>query len=221
MKLEKMAEFFEVRLEGYDEHMICDIEGAREFYPYTVSLLPMQKNARVLDLGCGTGLELEYYFKQNGSAMVTAVDLSSAMLNALGDKFPDKTIERVQGSYFEIPLGEGIFDAAVSVESLHHFKPENKLSLYRRLYAALKDDGYFVLTDYFVDDPADEQFFFDELARLKREQNIPDGELCHYDTPLTAEHERQLLRDAGFGSVKSMKHRGATYTIVAEKARTE
>lgn len=217
MKLEKMAEFFEARLSDYDEHMLRDIEGAGEFYPYTASLLPTEENARVLDLGCGTGLELGYYFVLNDSARITAVDLSAAMLNALAEKFPDRDIECVQGSYFKIPLGEGIYDAAVSVESLHHFAPEDKLSLYRRLHAALKDGGYFVLTDYFADTDADERFFFDELARLKREQGISDEEFYHYDTPLTVGHEQQLLLDAGFGSVKIMKNWNATHTIVAAK----
>ena len=31
--LEKMADFFETRLDGYDEHMMTDIEAADEFYP--------------------------------------------------------------------------------------------------------------------------------------------------------------------------------------------
>lgn len=30
--LEKMAEFFENRLDGYDEHMMTNIEAADEFY---------------------------------------------------------------------------------------------------------------------------------------------------------------------------------------------
>ena len=34
--LEKMAEFFENRLNGYDEHMMTGIEAADEFYPLTV-----------------------------------------------------------------------------------------------------------------------------------------------------------------------------------------
>ena len=65
MMLEKMDAFFAVRLDGYDSHMMNEIEGAEEFYPYTASLLPMSKGAKVLDLGCGTGLELGFYFTLN------------------------------------------------------------------------------------------------------------------------------------------------------------
>ena len=60
--LEKMGEFFDNRIDGYEEHQLTCIEGAKEFYPFTASLLP---SGHLLDLGCGTGLELEYYFKDN------------------------------------------------------------------------------------------------------------------------------------------------------------
>ena len=120
MKLEQMNDFFAARVDGYDEHMRTTIEGASDFYAYTASLLPMEKNARVLDLGCGTGLELEEYFRLNPDAVVTGIDLSDAMLNALKAKFPDRKLNLVQGSYFDVPFGEDTCDAAVSVESLHH-----------------------------------------------------------------------------------------------------
>ena len=85
--LEKMNDFFKNRLESYDEHMLTEIEGAKEFYPYTAALLPMKYGANVLDLGCGTGLELEYYFALNGKASVVGIDLSPDMLTVLKRKF--------------------------------------------------------------------------------------------------------------------------------------
>ena len=33
--LEKMGEFFDARLEGYEEHQLTCIESAEEFYPFT------------------------------------------------------------------------------------------------------------------------------------------------------------------------------------------
>ena len=106
--LEKMDLFFENRLEEYEEHMLFGIEGAREFYPYTAALLPGNKGCEVLDLGCGTGLELEAYFLRNPEARVTGIDLSEAMLGALADKFPDRCadgrLRLIPGSYFDVPL---------------------------------------------------------------------------------------------------------------------
>ena len=215
--LEKMDLFFEARISDYDEHMLRDIEGAREFYPFTASLLPRQDGARVLDLGCGTGLELEYYFRLAPRALVTGIDLSERMLAALKQKFPVKNLQLIQGSYFDLPLGENRYDGAVSVESLHHFTKEEKLGLYKKLYAALKDGGCFILTDYFADLPEQEVFFRGELLRLKAEQGLSDRDFYHYDTPLTLEHETEALREAGFREVTDLKRWGATHCIRAVK----
>ena len=122
--LEKMSDFFEKRLSGYDEHMLSEIESATEFYPFTAAQLPMDAGCTVLDLGCGTGLELSEYFKLNPDAKIIGIDLSAGMLSALKVKFPDKNINLICDSYFDAPLGENVYDAALSVESLHHFTKE-------------------------------------------------------------------------------------------------
>lgn len=215
--LERMDSFFEARLEGYDEHMLTDIEGAAEFYPFTASCLPEAPGCVVLDLGCGTGLELEFYFKRNPGASVTGIDLSEGMLAALAQKFPGQKLTLIRGSYFTVPLGEACFDGAVSVESLHHFTQAEKTGLYRRLHTALKDGGYFILTDYFAHEQAFEDFCFRELKRMKAEQGIADNDFYHYDTPLTLENEIRALTDGGFSRVTVLKNWGATYVLKAEK----
>lgn len=215
--LEKMSDFFENRLDGYDEHMLTCIEGAEEFYPYTAECLPKDKDCHILDLGCGTGLELEELFKRNPFAKVTGIDLSRGMLEALQAKFADKDITLIQGSYFDIPLGESCYDAAVSVESLHHFTKEEKVPLYTKLCKALKEDGYFILTDYLVASDEEEQLYRQTLMDLKREQGIADEEFYHYDTPLTVAHEIEAIKEAGFSSVEVLNNWEATYTIKARR----
>ena len=215
--LEKMSDFFEKRLDGYDKHMLTNIESATEFYPFTARLLPTTEDCSILDLGCGTGLELEEYYALNPSAKVTGIDLSKGMLEALKKKFTDKEITLIEGSYFDVPLGEALFDAAVSVESLHHFTKEEKVPLYTKLHKALKNDGYFILTDYFASSDEEERTHRQTLNDLKAEQGITDKEFYHYDTPLTVEHEKEALLEAGFSSVEILDHWGATYTIRAVK----
>jgi tRNA (cmo5U34)-methyltransferase len=215
--LEKMSEFFENRLDGYDEHMLTNIEYARDFYPFTAELLPKNGGCKILDLGCGTGLELEFYFALNPEACVTGIDLSQGMLDALSAKLDVKNITLICDSYFDAPFGENIFDAALSVESLHHFTQKEKIPLYEKLCKAIKDGGYFVLTDYFALSDEEEQRHRDSLTELKKEQGITDGEFYHYDTPLTVEHEIEALTSAGFSSVDVLKSWGATYCLVAKK----
>ncbi|MBR2521064.1 MAG: class I SAM-dependent methyltransferase [Oscillospiraceae bacterium] len=213
--LEKMAEFFERRLDEYDRHQLTCIESAPEFYTFTSKCLPALENARILDLGCGTGLELEGYLEDNPTAEITGIDLSPRMLEAAKKKFPGRKLTLITGSYFDVSFPTDVFDAAVSVESLHHFTREEKIPLYARVRAALKASGYFLLTDYYAQSDEEEERFRRELYRLKREQNTEQGELYHYDTPLTAEHEAQALSEAGFSSVEVLGRWGVTYTLKA------
>ena len=213
--LEKMGDFFDARTEGYEEHQLNTIDFAQEFYPFTAGCLPKESGTRILDLGCGTGLELDEFFDLNPDAKVTGIDLAAGMLNALKKKFSSKDITLILGSYFEVPFGEAQFDAAVSVESLHHFTKEEKLPLYTKLKAALKSGGYFILTDYFAMTEEEETARRQELLRLRKEQNLPDGEFYHYDTPLTVEHEKEALLASGFSKVEVLKNWDHTYTLKA------
>ena len=215
--LEKMSDFFEARIDEYDEHMMTAIEAANEFYPFTAKQLPTAENCRILDLGCGTGLELEAYFAINPSAAVTGIDLSKLMLAELKRKFINKDITLVHGSYFDIPLGENSFDAAVSVESLHHFTKEQKVGLYSGLRSALKNGGYFILTDYFSGSDEEEKLHRENFLVLKEEEGITGDDFYHYDTPLTVNHEREALMEGGFSSVEVLNSWGATYTIKATR----
>ena len=215
--LEKMRDFFEARLDGYDEHMMTNIESATEFYPFTAKMLPAIANCHILDLGCGTGLELEEYYLLCPSAKVTGIDLSQGMLSTLGKKLADKDITLIVGSYFDVPFGKDVFEAAVSVESLHHFTKEEKIPLYAKLHTALKENGYFILTDYFSLSDDEEEMHRQNLIALKAEQGILDNEFYHYDTPLTVKHETEALLVAGFSNVEVLNHWGATYTLKAVK----
>ena len=147
---------------------------------------------------------------------MTGIDLSEAMLNELKAKFPDRDLTLVRMSYFDAPLGENRYDAAVSVESLHHFPAEMKEALYTKLSAALKAGGAFVLTDYFAESEELEKEYFRNLAELKKEQGLPDGVFYHYDTPLLVGHEMDILRRAGFRDVRIMEQWSeSTYTVLA------
>lgn len=215
--LEKMGEFFDARLEGYEAHQLNTIDDAAEFYPFTAGQLPREAGATVLDLGCGTGLELGYYFELVPTARVTGIDLAPGMLEELRKKFSDKDLTLILGSYFDVLFGENAFDAAVSVESLHHFTQAEKTPLYAKLHKALKPGGFFILTDYFAATEEEERVRRAELLRLKREQNLPENVFYHYDTPLTVAHETQALLQAGFVTVVVLNSWGHTYTLKASR----
>src|SRR5574344_1966314 len=85
--LEKMSDFFDNRLSEYDKHQMTCIDSAEQFYLFTARCLPAGAKSRILDLGCGTGLELERYFMLNPSAEVVGIDIAPKMLKTLKNKF--------------------------------------------------------------------------------------------------------------------------------------
>ena len=93
-QLERMEDFFASRLDGYDEHMLDEVEGCRDGYGIVAGLVPSGVKT-LLDIGCGTGLELERLFERLPEVSVKGVDISEAMLGRLKEKYPDKNIELV------------------------------------------------------------------------------------------------------------------------------
>lgn len=208
---EEMAAFFEKRLDIYEEHQLNEIIGARDFYCKTAELLPASAGAEILDLGCGTGLELCFYYAINSSARVTCVDLSEKMLCVLREKFRKFAPQIVCASYFDIDFGKEKFDAAVSVESLHHFTFEEKVPLYQKVCASLRAGGRFVLTDYLEDTEDESRAAFARKAQLLAGK---EG-LFHIDTPLTVARECEALRQAGFSDVRECGRWNKTSILLA------
>lgn len=216
MAIEQMSNFFTARVDGYDEHMIKDVEGCKEGYIKMAELVPKEVN-ELLDLGCGTGLELDEIFKIKPSISVTGIDLTQAMLDKLKQKHPDKNLSLINASYFDFDFGVSKYDVAVSFQTLHHFSHEDKLKLYLKVFNALKANGQYIECDYMVESQQEEDFYYSENRKIRKEQNIPDGEFYHYDTPCTIDNQIKLLSKAGFKTMEINWRSGNTTMIVAKK----
>ena len=98
---------------------------------------------------------------------------------------------------------------------MHHFPKEKKIELYKKIRSCLKSGGLYIECDYMVESQSDEDFFFAESAKLRREQNIPDDVFCHYDTPCTIENQIQMFKSAGFDKVEQVFRIGNTTILVS------
>lgn len=214
--LEKMSDFFSARVDGYDEHMIKDVGGCREGYPAMAALVPEQTE-RLLDLGCGTGLELDEIFKLLPEVEVTGIDLTEAMLRELRRKHPDKKLNLICGDYFTEYFGIEKYDCCVSFQTMHHFSHEKKTALYKKIRDALCDGGVYIECDYMVETQEEEDHWFAENLRIRKEQGIPEDAFYHYDTPCTINNQIAMLKAAGFGRVTRKLRVENTTIIVAQK----
>lgn len=189
--LEEMSDFFSARLEGYEAHM----QLWQPVYRALPDLLPPACED-VLDLGCGTGLELGPLFEAFPALRVTAVDLCAPMLEKLEERFP--AVCALKGDYLRTDYPPAAFDAVISVESFHHLWPEQKAGLYQKLFHTLRPGGRLVLADYLACCPEEEELLAEACRKLRVQQGIPADRQVHFDLPLTPEHECSLLRAAGF-----------------------
>lgn len=195
--LEAMGAFFDSHISEYEDHM----SPWQKHYEWIAQLLPSHAET-LLDLGCGSGLELDPIFRRFPNLRVTGVDLSEEMLALLKRKHPQRALTLVQADYFCHDFGEGRFDSAVSFETLHHFTSEKKTSLFSRLCRSLKPGGVYLECDYIARTQAIEDLVFAECARRRRRDGIPDDVFVHFDTPLTLEHEMDAMKQAGFSRVE-------------------
>ncbi len=107
-KTETMAEFFDARAAGYDDYM-RDYIFADTFTPFYQALSsPIEKTdeaLNILDLGCGTGLEIEALLQRAPYASITGVDVAENMLDLLRKRYATRIsqITLVADSYLTMP----------------------------------------------------------------------------------------------------------------------
>lgn len=210
--LEEMSDFFTKRLDGYEEHMSI----WEKSYQIFSEVLPSNCQ-KILDLGCGTGLELDKIWLKNPNMEVTGVDLCQSMLDQLQKKHSDKRLTIVCQDYFRYDFGYEKWDAVISFESLHHFLPERKEELYRKTYNGLKHGGVFLLGDYIACCDEEEKLLRNAYCKRRKQFAIPDSSFIHFDIPLTLEHEKKLLQNAGFVPEKVLDNPDGATIIVARK----
>ena len=196
--LEPMGDFFNARASDYDEVHTSHISGGIATKELIAHYLP-EGTREVLDLGCGTGLELPALFARLPGAKVLGIDLAEDMLALLHERCTGFDVQTLCMSYFDYDFPPGRFDAVVSVMSLHHFTPAQKLALYSRARSTLKPGGVFLNCDYFLGSPLRVRLNFLRLALMRQQPGA-----MHFDTPLTAKQEMKVLRQAGFERVKTL-----------------
>lgn len=191
---EEMAAFFASRLDRYED---VHLGNWGALYEHVADFFDEGLNT-LLDIGCGTGLELEAMYCRFPEVRVTGIDLSRDMLARAREKYADRGFQAIEADYFQYPFPAGAFDAALSFETLHHFAYEKKGTIYEKLFHALKSGGYYIECDYVACCQEEEDLCRERLVRARRRSALPEDVFLHIDTPLTLEHQLELMEKAGF-----------------------
>lgn len=112
-----------------------------------VAMVGAPAGLRVLDVGCGTGKQLER-FAAAGSA-VAGVDTSRAMLNrarkALGDGADLRLVDAQS-----LPFPDASFDIVTATLVLHELTPDARATVAGEMLRVLCDGGTIVVVDFHV-----------------------------------------------------------------------
>jgi len=198
LEAEGMSDFFTKRIGGYED---IHLKNWIDDYKYIPSLIP-ENTKELLDLGCGTGLELDEIYIKYPKLKVTGIDLCKAMLEKLHQKHKEKNIELINADYFSYPFKKKKYDVIISVLSLHHFEYEKKKNIYKKIFNALPENGRYIECDYMAVNDEYEKLCLDYYKKRRENSGISADEFVHIDIPLTIEHQIELMKEAGFKSIK-------------------
>jgi ubiquinone/menaquinone biosynthesis C-methylase UbiE len=150
------------------------VKRHHELLDLVVAASKVNKNDKVLDIGCGTGL-LSLKFLKKTSCFVTGVDSSPEMLSIIKNKIKKLGIEENVSCRLEdaenLTFFDESFDVVASTVTLHHVK--NKYPTIRKIHSMLKPGGRFVLGDLDMDTTGK----LTDLRRLSRILNYLKEEL--------------------------------------------
>lgn len=200
---ENMAGFFDARADGYDEYMrgfiFSDMTFAQFYGGLCTPIDATDKPLHILDLGCGTGLEIEMLLERVPNARIMGVDLSHNMLELLQNRYTSHMdqIRLVEDSFLTVPFGVQIYDYIISAMAIHHLLHDTKRTLYQKIHAALKPGGKYIEGDSVTRTDMENQFLIEFYEGLKLVPQEQEG-FYHIDIPFSIDTQRTLLLKAGF-----------------------
>lgn len=198
---EKMSEFFNSRATSYDKHMKCNVNNFEEFYQMIAKpIIQTNERIKILDIGCGTGLELKYVFEKAPNAQITGIDISEKMLKLLNDKHKNKAkqINVINDSYLTLDFKENEFDYVVSVMTVHHLLYDTKKELYSKIFKSLNNNGKYIEGDYIVSEEKEKKLL-DQYQKQMRKERLIDG-LFHIDIPFSIKKQKKLFNEVGYSN---------------------
>ena len=103
----------------------------------------LKKNAKVLDIGCGSGYPIDKYLSDEGFTVV-GIDVSSRMID-LATKADIKNATFIKADIVRYVPTEK-FDAIIAFDSLFHIEKEKLCEVFSKIIRSLKSGGRLMFT---------------------------------------------------------------------------
>ncbi len=113
---------------------------------YALKIADVHKNSDVLEVGCGTGANLELLLKRGCN--IHGIDISPSMLKIAKDKFGDKA-KLLQGDAAHMKqYSDQSFDLVIAMLTLHEMPSSIRINVLKEMKRVMKPDGRILLVDY-------------------------------------------------------------------------
>ncbi len=110
-----------------------------------VKLSQATEGMSVLDVGCGTGMQLARYQKEG--CQIWGIDMSPAMMDVARQKLGD-TAELHLGDATNMPFDDDSFDLITSTLVIHEMDPPIRDGVLQEMKRVMKENGRILLIDF-------------------------------------------------------------------------
>lgn len=179
-------------------------ENHREISEFAFECIDVGDNDRIIDLGCGGGVNIEKFLKVTENN-VDGLDYSEVSVNSSTERnqkeVKNKRCRIIQADVSDMPIGDEAYDLASAFETIY-FWPDIK-NTFKEVSRIIKPKGRFMIAQGTDGNHPDDEKWLQTVEGM---------------SVYTAAELEEYLLDAGFKSVESyVKENDYILVVIAQK----
>lgn len=125
------------------------LQSQKNLTDYCISVLDSIKGKKILEIGCGNGVQAKYIQKKFEPRFITGIDLDKSSIEIANMEKKRKHIRNIQFLVDDAQdlskISSQSYDVVINIESAFHYP--DKVSFLKQIYRVLKPGGHFLIAD--------------------------------------------------------------------------